>query len=119
VIEHDALAKFTDAAQLHAYIRATMPFWKPGSLTEEESWRVTAFLLRENHLWDDSTELDASNAARVKIPRASLLTPAVTPQAADVQKGSGTAVWVIAPGAVLLILLLMFILKKSRNTTTI
>ena len=119
VIEHDALAKFTDAAQLNAYIRATMPFWNPGSLTEEESWRVTAFILRENDLWDGSTELSASNAANVEIPRGLLLTPAVTPQPDEVQEGSGTIVWIIGVGALALLLLLMFILKKFRNTTTI
>jgi hypothetical protein len=96
-----------------------MPFLKPGSLTEEEAWRVTAFLLRENNLWDASMELNAANAASVKIPRGALLTPAATPQQADIQKRSNTVVWVIAAGAVLLILLLMFVLKKSRNTTTI
>jgi cytochrome c len=119
VIEHSALAKFTDAAQLNAYIRATMPFWNPGSLTEEEAWRVTAFILRENDLWDASAELNAANAASVKIPRGSLLTPIVTPQQADAQQGNGIIVWVAAAGAVLLLLLWMFVLKKSRNTTTI
>ena len=119
VIEHDALAKFTDAAQLNAYIRATMPFWNPGSLTEEESWSVTAFILRENDLWDGATELNASNATNVKIPRGLLLTPAVTPQPDDVREGSSTIVWMIGVGALVLILLLMFILKKFRNTTTI
>jgi hypothetical protein len=74
VIGATTLAKFADAAQLNAYIRATMPFWNPGSLTEEESWRVTAFLLRQNDLWNESTELNASNAADVKIPRAAFLT---------------------------------------------
>jgi hypothetical protein len=119
VVEHSALAKFSDAAQLNAYIRAAMPFWKPGSLTEEESWRVTAFLLRENDLWDASTELNASNAANIKIARGSLLTPVATPQPMDVQNGNGTIVWVGAAVAIVILLLLMFILKKSRNTTTI
>lgn len=119
LIGETTLAKFSDAAQLNAYIRAAMPFWKPGSLTEEESWRVTAFILRENHLWDDKTELNASNAANVKIPRAAFLTPAGTPQQAEVQKGNGMMTWFVLIGALGLIVLLMFILKKSRNTTTI
>ena len=120
VIGASTLAKFTDAAQLNAYIRATMPFWKPGSLTEEESWRVTAFILRQNDLWDPSTELNASNAADVKIPRAAFLTPAVTPPLAEAQEGSGNIViGVIVGVVVVLVILLMFILKKSRNTTTI
>jgi hypothetical protein len=119
VVGETTLAKFTDAAQLHAYIRATMPFWKPGSLTEEESWRVTAFLLRQNGLWESSTELNASNAANVKIPRAAFLTPVATPQVAEPQKGNGILIWGIAAVLVVLVVSLMFILKKSRNTTTI
>jgi Cytochrome C oxidase, cbb3-type, subunit III len=119
VIGQTTLAKFSDAAQLNAYIRAAMPFWKPGSLTEEEAWRVTAFILRQNHLWDDKTELNASNAANVKIPRAAFLTPVGTPQQAEVQKGNGTMIWFILIGALGLLILLIFILKKSRNTTTI
>jgi cytochrome c len=118
VIGQSALAKFSDAAQLNAYIRATMPFWKPGSLTEEEAWRVTAFLLRENELWDDRTELNASTAASVKIPRGAL-TPAPTPQQAEGPAGSGIPVWGAGIVIFILLLLLMFILKKSRNPTTI
>jgi mono/diheme cytochrome c family protein len=119
LIGEGTLAKFTDAAQLNAYIRATMPFWKPGSLTEEEAWRVTAFILRQNDLWDASTELNASNAADVKIPRAAYLTPVVTAQPAEAPDENSTFVWIILTGAILVIILLMFILKKSRNTTTI
>ena len=119
VIGETTLAKFTDAAQLHAYIRATMPFWQPGSLSEEESWRVTAFLLRQNGLWDARAELNASTAADVKIPRAAFLTPVATSQPAESQEGSGTMTWVIAAVVVVMVLSLMFILKKSRNTTTI
>jgi hypothetical protein len=96
-----------------------MPFWKPGSLTEEEAWRVTAFLLRENNLLDGSTELNAENAASIKIPRGVLLTPAATPQPAEAQASNGTLLGMIAVGAVGILLLLIFALKKSRNTTTI
>ena len=119
VIGQTTLAKFSDAAQLNAYIRAAMPFWKPGSLTEEESWRVTAFILRQNNLWDDKTELGASNAANVKIPRAAFLTPVVTPQQPQVQTGNRTTIWFILIVVLGLIALFIFILKKSRNTTTI
>jgi cytochrome c len=59
-----ALGKFTTAARLNAYIRTAMPFWKPGSLTEEESWLVTAFLLRENGI-QISKNVDASNAEQI------------------------------------------------------
>jgi cytochrome c len=95
--------------------RAAMPFWKPGSLTEQDGWSVTAFLLRENQLWDGKTELDESNAAGVKIPQAAL-TPAVTPLQA--QNRPSSPLWLLLIGLVIL-LALIFILKKSRNTTTI
>jgi hypothetical protein len=119
VIGPTTLAKFTDAAQLNAYIRAAMPFWKPGSLTEEDAWRVTAFILRQNNLWEDKDELGASNAADVKIPRSAFLTPVGTAQQPDVHQKSGISVWFIVVGVLGLIALTIFILKKSRNPTTI
>ena len=118
VIAHNALWKFADAAQLNSYIRATMPFWNPGSLTEEEAWRVTAFILRENGLWNGVSELNASNASDVKIPRAAL-TSIPTPQQAEVPNRGGGVGWIILVGVLLLLAVLVFVLKKSRNTTTI
>lgn len=118
VIGQSTLARFSDAAQLYTYIRVAMPFWKPGSLTEEQAWRVTAFTLRENRLWDDKTELNAENAPAVKIPRGAL-TPVVTPQPAQGQAGSGSPTWVIGTAVAALLLFLVFVLIKSRNTTKI
>jgi hypothetical protein len=63
-------------------------------------------------------ELNASNAASVKIPPGAL-TPVVTPPQAQGPEGSGMLVWGAGIGILLLLLLLMFVLKKSRNTTTI
>jgi mono/diheme cytochrome c family protein len=60
-----ALGKFQSAARLNAYIQAAMPYWKPGSLQEEENWQVTAFLLRENDIWDTREVLDSSNADQI------------------------------------------------------
>ena len=61
------LQKFSNAAFLRGYTYATMPYWKPASLTEDETWQVTAFLLRENGLWDAKEELNASNASQVMV----------------------------------------------------
>jgi len=119
VIGESTLAKFSDAAQLNSYIRATMPFWKPGSLTEEDAWRVTAFVLQQNFLWSDTSELNESNAAAVKIPRGAFLTPIATPQQAEVPNRSGGNGWIFLIGVLLLFSTLLFVLKKFRNTTTI
>lgn len=76
--------KFQTAASLYAYIRFAMPYWKPGVITDEEAWDVTAFLLRENNLWSGS-EIDNSNAGEIflsdQIPTPTLsptLPPTVT-----------------------------------------
>lgn len=118
VIGETTLAKFADASQLNAYIRATMPFWNPGSLAEEDAWRVTAFILRENDLWEDATELNPANAANVRIPRAAFLTPipeqAVIPEEKD---RDSTTSWALIAGAVVILSLFVIMLKKSQNNT--
>lgn len=111
-----ALAKFPNAASLYGFIHGAMPFQKPNSLTDEQYYQIVAFLLRQNDLMDGSGEVNASNAATIIVSRA---TPVVTPQQAEVQEGNGNMVWVILTGVVIFIFLLMFALKKSRNTTTI
>jgi len=112
LIGQDVLTKFSDAAQLNSYIRVTMPFWKPGSLTEEDVWSITAFIMRENGLWNDDVELNETNAAEVKITPEAL-------QQAQVQKRSGAGVWWLLLVSVSILFILYFILKKIKNTTTI
>jgi hypothetical protein len=118
VIGENSLQKFPNAAVLQSYISAAMPFWKPGSLKQEEVWRVTAFLLRENGYWQDEEELTSSNAAEV-IVGIGLATPAPTPQQAGTRKGNAPIGLLILAGSLVALLILLFILKKSQNTTTI
>lgn len=68
VIAPNGLAKFQTAGSLHAYIAAAMPWWKPGSLSEEDYWAVTAFLLRANGVWRADEDLGQANADRISIP---------------------------------------------------
>lgn len=119
LIGSEMLGKFSDAAQLNAYIRATMPFWDPGSLTEEDAWRVTAFLLRENGLWNGSGELNASNATGIRI-QIKAPTPPLTPEQAQVEAGGGAGRWLLPVGALVLLLVILFLfLKKIQNKATI
>ena len=118
LIGQNSLQKFPNAAALQSYIHVTMPFWKPGSLPKEDVWRITAFLLRENGLWDARSELNESNAGLVVVSSVAL-TPVVTPQPAGVQAGSKNIGWAILGGSLAALLLLIFVLKKSENTTTI
>ena len=117
LIGPDTLQKFPTAANLHGYIFAAMPFWKKGSLTEQESWQVTAFLLRQNGLWRGTMELNETNAGSVK------LTPALLPFIAHRQAAGQNRNSILIGGGLIglltIIILVVLALKKSRNTTTI
>ena len=114
VIGIGTLQKFTNAAVLRSYIFAAMPYWKPASLTEEETWDVTAFLLQENNLWIDSEELTASNADLILVS-----TPLATTTPQPPLSSTATS-WTLSPfhftvGFILLILLLLLqkLLRKK------
>ena len=112
VVGEDALAKFADAAQLESYIRAAMPYWKPGSLTEEESWKVTAFVLRSNGLWNGTEELGPQNASQVKIQRGAT-TPTATASPA-VPSARAALGWSAFAVAVIVAVILFFFIRRKR-----
>ncbi len=104
IIGRGTLQKFENAAMLRSYIYAAMPYWKPGSLTEEQTWRITAYLLRENGLWDAREELNASNANRVSVgPPAATPTPQTVPVTQQPYFSLGAVIAVIVVIAILLI----------------
>ncbi|MBI5296177.1 MAG: c-type cytochrome [Chloroflexi bacterium] len=122
VVGPGTLQKYADASILQAYIRVAMPFWKPGSLTEEEAWSVTAFVLRQNGLWDERVELNESNAGQVRVGAVAAPTPTSTPTPAKTEPdGDGGAsiqvAWpVILGGVLLLALTLFFILSPKKSS---
>jgi quinol-cytochrome oxidoreductase complex cytochrome b subunit len=61
------LRRFTTAAELHDYLLAKMPWWNPGSLTSEEAWQLTAFLLREDGLYPRNQEFNPQEAASIPV----------------------------------------------------
>ncbi len=63
------------ATTLFDYIRRAMPYNAPGSLTDEEVYGVTAFLLRANGLIDSAAVLDAGTLPRVAMPAQRRLVP--------------------------------------------
>jgi cytochrome c len=109
VIGNHALQKFPNAAVLRSYIFAAMPYWKPGSLTEEESWQVTAFILRQSGLWDGRGEINASNADQILVSgREAVLNSKANPVS--------PVIWAIPIGLGVLVLFWLFQrLAQSRN----
>ncbi len=63
------------ATTLFDYIRRTMPFNMPGSLTDEEVYHLTAYLLHANGIIDSSATIDASSLPRVTMPAEALFVP--------------------------------------------
>lgn len=63
------------ATTLFDYTRRAMPFNAPGSLTNDEVYSLTAFLLAANHIIDSGEVITAHNLARIVMPAKKLFIP--------------------------------------------
>ncbi|AEI46747.1 c-type cytochrome [Runella slithyformis] len=63
------------ATTVFDYIRRAMPFNQPGSLTNEEVYHLTAYLLSANKLIDEKTMIDAKSLPKVIMPAQKLFVP--------------------------------------------
>jgi cytochrome c len=61
----EGLSKFGNAAGLHAYIKAAMPRYEPGKLTEQEALDITAFLLALNNVLPRDIVLTNENGSSI------------------------------------------------------
>lgn len=103
VVGRVALAPFQTAADLHKYIQATMPWQEPNSMTEEEGWAVTAYVIKLNRM-SPPVVLNAENASEFRLhpeasePQASPTAPAATPAVftSPIRIGAGIVLVAIA-----------------------
>jgi S-disulfanyl-L-cysteine oxidoreductase SoxD len=65
------------------FIHRTMPYTRPGTLTPNQTYAVTAFVLYLNGILDKDAELDESTLPRVKMPNRNGFVPDPRP---DVHK---------------------------------
>lgn len=56
------------ATTLFDYLRRAMPFNAPKSLTDEEAYAVTAYLLHLNSVIDESFVIDARSLPKIEMP---------------------------------------------------
>ena len=56
------------ATTVFDYLRRAMPFQMPGSLSNDDIYAVTAYLLFVNDIIDEDTEIDATSLPKVKMP---------------------------------------------------
>lgn len=67
VIGPGTLTRFRTAQALFTYISTTMPMHAPGSLTQDEYWALTAFLLAAHGVPADNVPLDATTASQISL----------------------------------------------------
>ncbi len=77
IIGENTLSRFPSARELDAYISKNMPFDKPGELSDQQYWAVTAFLLRENGVLPKGVRVDSNNAGN--LPLKPLTAPEISP----------------------------------------
>ncbi len=73
-----ALPQFSTAYDLGTFIQESMPLYPTGSLTEDQSWELTAYILSFNQAGDPSLTLSGTNSgaipihSQIELPEASL-----------------------------------------------
>ena len=63
------LARFDNAFELKTYIYANMPWWNPGSITQNEAWSVSNYLLKLNETRPNDLILNNTNAHAIPVHR--------------------------------------------------
>lgn len=63
------------APTLFDYTRRAMPMDKPGSLTADEVYAVSAYLLQLNGIVDEADEMNAATLAKIRMPNRDGFTP--------------------------------------------
>jgi hypothetical protein len=97
-----SLSRISTAFELYNVIFTSMPWWNPGSLTSEDAWAISAYLLRARGELPDCVTLTAANA-----PIYRLHTPA--PSLVDERPG------VIGLALSFLVAMIALIFKKAKT----
>ena len=66
---------WSHATTLYDYIRRAMPLYTPGSMSADQTYAVTAFLLAANRVIPDTAVLDAAALRAVQMPARDRFTP--------------------------------------------
>jgi mono/diheme cytochrome c family protein len=116
---------FPTALQLQAYIHAAMPWYKPGGLTDERAWQVTAYVLKLNNI-DAGSALNAETAAKIHlapdlvaaVPGAGTVSSGAEPARDAVESPVSSTTLLLGAGAFAVIFLLVgsvFLRRKVKR----
>ena len=110
-----AMSRFATALDLYKFIYDNMPWQDPGSLTQKDSFALTAYILKMNH-FDPGSELNAETAAMIAL---SLSTP--VPAAASMQvpvSARNNWIWMVLVAFVLIIIILIIVFALHDKART-
>ncbi len=71
------------ATTIFDYINRAMPYREPGSLSHDEVYALTAYLLHINGILDEGANLDAATLKRIEMPNRDNFIWAINPGAAQ------------------------------------
>lgn len=66
---------WSHATTIFDYVRRAMPFVQPGSLTDEEVYHVTAYLLYINHIINANDTINQETLPKIEMPAFKLYVP--------------------------------------------
>ena len=95
--EDKGTSSYPFATTLWTYINRSMPANKPGSLSAEEVYALSAFLLYRNEIVQESDVLDAKTLPKIQMPNRDGFVPAVPkwPESPEMKRSFGE--YVAAP----------------------
>jgi mono/diheme cytochrome c family protein len=67
VLGAGSLVRFDTAAEMRENIAESMPWWNPGSLSEEQTWTLTAYLMEVRGEIGRRVELNEANATAYRL----------------------------------------------------
>ena len=115
VIAPGVLEPFRTALVLHDYLQSRMPWQAPGSLSEDEYWQLTAFLLRANGNDPGPVALDKERAAAIGLGAKPTPTPTPASPLAGFLENTGNGFWVAAGGVLVLVVLVVLVALIPRS----
>jgi cytochrome c len=69
------IKRFPFAPLIWDFMRRAMPYDRPGRLTNDEVYALTAYLLFRNGIIEETDVLDAKSLARIQMPHRAEYTP--------------------------------------------
>jgi hypothetical protein len=113
-------ARFATALDLYNYLKSEMPFQAPGSLSDEQYWQITAFLVSANGVAVGKRPLDAQTAAQISLRGGPAAMPAparppLSASAAPLQSSEMRWIGLLLIGLIAVLLFLAALKNYSKN----